>query len=226
MFIAHFHFHNKAVLLSLFQTAFFPPLGVYCRCCSFSLHSAINRSQAQVAGADCPRGDAYAALQSPSPADRHDSHPPGVGCAGVNPGLSDSLGALMVPWAPGQGESISGWWSPSGSTSSILGGTERSERLRKVQQNPLFKRRGLFPLEILAVDREPTSVVSFLLNWIIFQGMEPAVWAPWGQPAASAGSTHLRRKRPRRGMFHLNPIISGELQHVKRFVLHRVHSLH
>lgn len=145
-----------------------------------------------------------------------------MGCACMNRRLSGSLGVLIVPWAP--------WWDrsifPSGSKPPIPGGTERGECLCKAQQNRLFKQGRLFPFEILAVDCEPTSVVSFLLNWIIFQGMEPAVWAPWGQQAANTGSTRLRQKGQRRGMFHPNPIISGELQHLKRFVLHKVHSLH
>lgn len=85
---------------------------------------------------------------------------------------------------------------------------------------------GLSPLEILAAHREAATVVSVLLSWVIFQGTEPAVRAPWGRPAPSTGSTRLHPRRRRRGTLHPNPIISGELQHLKWFVLHRVHSLH
>lgn len=219
-------FHNKAALLSLFQTGIFFP----CRCLLSLLFFlfAFSLKPKPSSGSWCRfslGGDAYAPLQSPGLAERFSS-PSTLAwlctCeprAKWQPGHTDCLLGSLVRWEhpcfwqnlvwPRRGaqRGVSAWVRSSKICCSNAGG-------------------GLFPLEILVVDRELASVVSLLLNWIIFQGTEPAVWAPWGQQAASTGSTRLHPKRPRRGMFHPNPIISGELQHLKRFVLHKVHSLH
>lgn len=59
------------------------------------------------------------------------------------------------------------------------------------------------------------------------RGMEPASCMPRGQQAPGWSDTRLHLKRLRIEGIHLNPITSGEPlpHHLKRFKLHRVHSL-
>lgn len=57
------------------------------------------------------------------------------------------------------------------------------------------------------------------------KGTEPASCMPRGQQAPGWSGTRLHLKRLRGGGIHLNPITSGELHHLKRFELRRVHSL-
>lgn len=220
-----FIFHNRAALLSLFQTAFHPPTPLpRCLLSMLFFLFAFSHKSNPSSGSwhRVSPGYAYIPLWSPSTSVTL-THQCGL-CtcerrAEWQPGHADGpLGSLA------RQKHLSIWQHPVRPRGAQRGASTCVRHSKILCSN--WGGGGLFPLEILAVDLKPASVVSFLLNWIIFQGTEPAVWAPWGQQATSTGSTRLRQKRPRRGMFHPNPIISGELQHLKRFTLHKVHSLH
>lgn len=217
IFIVCFYFHQKTALLSLFQTTFFP-LHACCCCCSFFLCPAIRQSKACMPNA----GWTQKMLKA--------SH-----SARWGSWLMYTLLWAMQVWICGRVTAWEGWWSPSfwvkpaqqhPLLSRARGRMGKGPHVCEVQFEVFLQAGGPFPLQILAAHREAASVVSSLLSWVIFQGMEPVVWAPWGRPAPSTGSTRLHPKRRRRGTLHPNPIISGELQHLKWFMLHKVHSLH
>lgn len=215
--------NNKAALLSLSQTTF-RLLVVTALSLCIPLYS---RAQLTPLMLGHPKGCSRWLLTLPGLT--HNVHT-GMGCADVNlHQVAAQVGWLLKP----SGAKFA-WWS-------------WSFWVNPAHQHLLFQEQGedgegtacmwgaleacvqaggLSPLEILAAHREAATVVSVLLSWVIFQGMEPAVWVPRGRPAASTGSTRLRPRRRRRGTLHPNPIISGELQHLKWFVLHKVHSLH